>query len=193
MLLISILLAILTIGTVSAIEDNSTDSNIETLIDENAESVNGEIELENNSNDEVNVLEKSNEDTLANNEESILKSNPDDLSIDLPKEVEFKWYDDFYRFSFHLPKDSKGLVSIYTNDELVKNFNLSDYQLKHGGIGGNYSVLYNYQGVPDEYIVYVNLDSVKISKTKITVKYDDGVNVIEKSGFVDIILCLRKY
>ncbi|MBQ9025670.1 MAG: hypothetical protein IJ104_04735 [Methanobrevibacter sp.] len=181
-----LILAILTCSAVSAVDDNSIDSNLEISEEDNIESVDNELELQSNSNDNAEELEQSNEDILANSDENILQSNPNDLTINFPKQVEFHSYDDEMEFSIYLPKNSKGVVSIYKDASLEKQFNLSDNALKTGGISGTYNVHYIDNAKNDEYKVYVNIYYLKFSKTTFTVKYDDGINIIEKSALVDV-------
>jgi len=168
------LLAVLTIGVVSAIDDNSTDIELES-ISENSDIE--EIPL-----DASELLESCNEDTLETDSNNIqpIKESSDGFDVEFPKSKELygNGEDDFVTLKITISKNAKGIISIYQDTDFCCNINLS---------GSNDDLEeYSIVNSGDKVIYNMNMFLIKAQPVNFTVKYDDGVNVVEKSSIVDI-------
>lgn len=195
-IIISIFLVfILTLSAVSA-RDNSSDSNIGLIKEDTANIVdsaddgNFEINLDQSKVKSSYESDDSNLKKLDSNENQIKSINPDSLSVGVPEKVEIWSYNDAIQMNFSLPKNSKGKISIYKDNNHIKTFDLNDERL--GNIFYNNCTIYKEDNKKkDVYQVWYRLTINDIGIKTFTFKYDDGHDFIEKSGSVTITYILK--
>lgn len=196
-ILISIVLIfILTLSAVSAM-DNSSDTNSGLLKEDTNDIVDsaytGNSEDDVNQNHKLKFSHESDDELkkLDNNENQIKSISSDSLNVGVPKKVEIWSYSDVIYMNFSLPKNTKGKISIYKDDNHIKTFNLNEEELKKSNFFDNCTIYKEDNNKKDLYQVRYRLTNTDIGIKTFTFKYENGLDFIEKSGTVNITYILK--
>lgn len=193
------LLIILSLSSVSA-ADNSTDKNVQT-ISENTEDISDssakEVVLERDMNYQTNKIKsssKTEDDALKisdSNKNQVKSISSDSFNVGVPENIEVWGPNTYLHMNFSLPKNSKGKVSLYKDNYLIKTFDLSDEELISSILPRECNIYIETTKKKDIYHVDYNLNGTSIGIRNFTFKYENGGDVLEKSGLVNITYILK--